>query len=86
MWVDGVAQMMRGEWSAAAETLSLAAAKKDGWGWGVNSGDIWIAEAAARLVRGAELGMRDGADVADGVDVADVVAQLLDEAARMIAC
>ena len=47
--------MMRGEWAAAAETLRLAADKKDGWGWGVNNGDIWIAESAARLVLLAEL-------------------------------
>ena len=55
MWIDGLEQMMRSEWAAAAETLSLAAAKKDGWGWAVNYGDIWISESAARLVHGAEL-------------------------------
>ena len=71
--------MMRGEWAAAAETLRLAADKKDGWGWGVNNGDIWIAEAAARLVHGAELSTRGGADDADAA------ARQLDEAATSIA-
>ncbi|MGF1469570.1 MAG: hypothetical protein ACFCGT_25900 [Sandaracinaceae bacterium] len=66
MWIDGVEQMMRGEWAAAAETLRLAAAKKDGWGWAVNCGDIWLAESAARLVHGAELAARHGAQGGDG--------------------
>ncbi len=55
MWIDGLEQMMRGEWAAAAETLRLAAAKRDGWGWAVNFGDIWFSESAARLVHGAML-------------------------------
>lgn len=54
MWMDGCEQMMRGEWAAAVETLRHAADKKEGWGWGLNNGDIWIAEAAARIVLGAE--------------------------------
>jgi hypothetical protein len=54
MWIDGVEQMQRGEWQSAAETLRLAATKKDGWGWAVNNGDIWLAEATARLAHGAE--------------------------------
>jgi len=62
MWVDGLEQMMRGEWAAAVETLRLAAAKKDGWGWAVNYGDIWLAESAARLVHGAELAAAAKAD------------------------
>ncbi|MEL7267527.1 MAG: hypothetical protein AAFP69_22330, partial [Planctomycetota bacterium] len=44
MWIDGVRQMMNGEWAAAAETIHRAAAKKDGWGWAVNFGDIWFSE------------------------------------------
>ncbi len=31
LWIDGVKQMMRGEWATAAETLRRAAAKVDGW-------------------------------------------------------
>ncbi len=53
MWNDGARQMMRGEWQAAAQTFHLAAAKKDGWGWAVNYGDIWLAEAVARILHGA---------------------------------
>jgi hypothetical protein len=65
MWIDGVEQMMRGQWAAAAETLRLAAAKKDGWGWAVNYGDIWLAESAARLVHGAEIAAPSGAEDSD---------------------
>jgi hypothetical protein len=61
LWIDGVTQMMRGDWAAAVETLRRAAAMKDGWGWAVNHGDIWMSEAAARLVHGAELGQSEGA-------------------------
>lgn len=61
MWMQGADQMMRGGWVAAAETMRLAAAKKDGWGWAVNYGDIWIAEAAARLLHGATLDAKEGA-------------------------
>ncbi len=77
MWIDGVKQMMRGEWAAAAETLRLAAAKKDGWGWAVNYGDIWLSESAARLVHGAELAARNGAEDSDG-------ARWISEAARLL--
>ena len=55
MWIRGLEQMMRGEWAEAAETLRLAAAKRDGWGWAVNFGDIWFSDSAARLVHGASL-------------------------------
>ncbi|MEM9016502.1 MAG: hypothetical protein AAGC68_05775 [Verrucomicrobiota bacterium] len=55
LWIDGVQQMMRGEWATAASTLQNATAQKDGWGWAVNFGDIWFTESAARLVHGAEL-------------------------------
>lgn len=53
LWMDGMQQMLHGEWSRARDTLRLAAAKKDGWGWGVNNGDIWIAAAAARMMEAA---------------------------------
>ena len=43
----------------------------------MNNGDIWIAESAARLVHGAGLAARDGAD--DGA-----AAQQLAEAARLL--
>ncbi len=66
MWIDGLEQMMRGEWARAARTLQSAAAQKDGWGWAVNYGDIWLSESAARLVCGAELNARDGMKDSEG--------------------
>ena len=78
LWMDGVEKMLRGEWAAAAETLRLAAAQKDGWGWAVNYGDIWISEAAARLVHGAEIESRDGAEDGDA-------AWWITESARLLA-
>ena len=54
MWMDGLKQMMQGNWTDAIKTLDAAASKKDGWGWAVNYGDIWISDAAARLIYGAE--------------------------------
>ncbi|MEM1349158.1 MAG: hypothetical protein AAGI01_11415 [Myxococcota bacterium] len=77
MWLDGVERMTRGEWASAAETLSLAAAKKDGWGWAVNYGDIWMSESAARLMHGAELLALGGSQQRQG-------AQWVAEAARVL--
>lgn len=76
MWIDGVEQMLRGEWATAAHTLRLAAAKVDGWGWAVNYGDIWLSESAARLVHGAQLAARN-------VDDSDAT-QWLTEAALVL--
>ncbi|MEM6473282.1 MAG: hypothetical protein AAF802_27220 [Planctomycetota bacterium] len=76
MWIEGCEQMMRGDWSKAAETLRLAAAKKDGWGWAVNFGDIWFSESAARLVHGIELAASDPAD--------GEAAKWIDDAARLL--
>lgn len=78
MWIDGLEQMMRGEWAAAADTLRLAAAQQDGWGWAVNYGDIWLSESAARLVHGAQLEARNGAERGEG-------AQWIAEAERLLA-
>ncbi len=61
MWNDGLQQMMDGHWKAAVETMQRAAAKNDGWGWAVNYGDIWLAEAVARIVCGLS-GLSDGLD------------------------
>ncbi|MEE2756392.1 MAG: hypothetical protein VYA30_07010 [Myxococcota bacterium] len=52
IWYDGLQQMMDGHWHGAVETMQRAAAKNDGWGWAVNYGDIWLAEAVARIVCG----------------------------------
>ena len=71
-WIDGLEQMMAAagkgddggrnwtDWAAAAETFRRAATQKDGWGWAVNYGEIWMSEAAARLVVGAKLAMVEG--------------------------
>lgn len=80
--LGGLEQMMRGEWAAAAETLRQAAAKKDGWGWAVNYGDIWIAETAARLVHGAGLIARDGAADGEGEAYIADAARLLERASE----
>ena len=78
MWNDGLEEMQRGEWAKAAHTLQLAAAQKDGWGWAVNHGDIWISESAARLVHGVELVVRDGEEGDEG-------AVWITEAAKLLA-
>jgi hypothetical protein len=83
LWVEGVEQMVRGEWEAAVETLGRAAAQKDGWGWAVNHGEIWLAEAAARLKLGAERQAQDGAGEAPGRWIAEVEA-LLDKSASRV--
>lgn len=54
MWIDGIKLMMKNDWSSAAELLMMASSKKDGWGWAVNHGDIWISEANARLIIAVE--------------------------------
>jgi hypothetical protein len=83
LWIEGVEQMVRGEWEAAVETLGRAAAQKDGWGWAVNHGEIWLAEAAARLKLGAERQAQDGAGEAPGRWIAEVEA-LLDKSASRV--
>ena len=48
--------------SAARQTLlRRAAAKKEGWGWGVNNGDIWVLRAVVEVLLWAE----DLAEVAE---------------------
>ena len=39
-------------WAAADAQLAHAAGMKEGWGWGVNNGDIWMARGAVQAVRG----------------------------------
>lgn len=79
MWIDGVEQMMRDEWAAAAQTFQRAAAKQDGWGWAVNYGDIWLSEATARLVIGAERAASDPQAVSDEALWLAEVARLLEK-------
>ena len=54
MWYDGIELMLRNEWTAAIDLFRLAYAKKEGWGWAVNYGDIWLSEAVSLMIHGAE--------------------------------
>lgn len=50
-WMRGMQHMLDGRWDEAERELLQAAGKKDGWGWGVNNGDIWIALGATQALR-----------------------------------
>ncbi len=79
LWMDGIELMMRADWSTAMQILRRAAAKKNGWGWAVNYGDIWLSEAAAQLVLGAQRETNTGShahDVFQGHDEEDIQAGL----------
>ena len=54
MWYDGIELMLHNQWTAAIEIFRSAYAKKEGWGWAVNHGDIWLSEAVAIMIKGAE--------------------------------
>lgn len=54
MWYDGIELLMKEEWSSAVEVFQAAHAKKEGWGWAVNHGDIWLSEAVALMNEGAK--------------------------------
>ena len=54
MWYDGVELMLENQWTDAIDVFRLAYAKKEGWGWAVNYGDIWLSEAVALMIRGAK--------------------------------
>jgi len=75
MWMDGLQQMMHGKWSSAGDTLQRAAAKRDGWGWGVNLGEIWIAAAAARIIEVARLQRTSNVGVLDEIKEVSVLLQ-----------
>ena len=42
------------DYEGIAEIFNRAAALKDGWGWAVNNGEIWIVEACVRLILAVE--------------------------------
>merc|ERR1712007_143348 len=74
MWMHGMAMMLHGKWEDAAEILDRAAAKKDGWGWGVNNGEIWMSAAAAKMMlvtkmhnAGAEQSRQSDTDVMEEI-------------------
>ena len=52
MWYDGIEYILQNDWENAIEIFKKAALKKDGWGWAVNHGDIWLAEAVALIMQG----------------------------------
>ena len=54
MWYDGVELMLENQWTDAIDVFRLAYDKKEGWGWAVNYGDIWLSEAVALMIRGAK--------------------------------
>ena len=54
MWYDGMECILQGRWDEAISILKAAASKKDGWGWAVNHGDIWLCEATAVVLKGLE--------------------------------
>ena len=80
MWIDGIKMMMKGEWNDAAEILSLASMKQDGWGWAVNYGDIWFTESVARLIHGAQTAHLNKTDE-DSTQWINQVKRLLDKGA-----
>ena len=53
VWYEGLDQVIEGDYDTAIQTFRAAASKKEGWGWGVNHGDMYIAEAAALVLHGA---------------------------------
>ncbi|HCH63814.1 MAG: hypothetical protein CL927_14590 [Deltaproteobacteria bacterium] len=82
LWIDGMQQMIDGEWVTAADTFHRAADLQDGWGWAVNYGDIWMGEAAARLVHGATLAVRSGGQDAEALPWISASVQLLEKAVQ----
>lgn len=54
MWYDGIELILQNDWKAAIDVFRAAADKKDGWGWAVNHGDIWISEAVAIIMQGVQ--------------------------------
>ncbi len=78
MWYDGIEHLLENELDLAIETFKHAAAKKDGWGWAVNHGDIWLSEAAARMIRAVE-SLQD-APIPEGDEWIDIAEQLVEKA------
>ena len=57
MWYDGIELMLHEQWNSAVAIFKSAYEKKDGWGWAVNYGDIWLSEAVALLTDGVKSGI-----------------------------
>ena len=78
MWYDGLEHLLQNEWDPAIEIFQQAALKKDGWGWAVNHGDIWLSEAVARMLQGAEAGLQ--ASDPQGTEWLEAAEQLVEKA------
>ena len=77
MWYDGLECILQGEWAAAIDLFRAAADKKDGWGWAVNHGDIWLSEAVALMLQGTAT-----PDVADERGWLETARELIQRAAQ----
>lgn len=55
LWLEGMRYMTQEKWDDAVAVLRRGAAMKDGWGWGVNNGDIWMAQGAAMIVQAMDM-------------------------------
>ena len=53
MWYHGIENLLNDEWDAAIDVFQRASDMKEGWGWAVNYGDIWLSEAVAVMISGA---------------------------------
>lgn len=84
MWMDGLSRLLQSQWSGARSILDHAAAKQDGWGWGVNFGEIWIAAASARILEVASLQRGRGQGNSNNAAPSDDVKALLAEALSLM--
>ena len=53
MWYYGSELLLEDKWEEAIKIFQEASGKKEGWGWAVNYGDIWVSEAVATMIKGA---------------------------------
>jgi len=82
MWMDGAKLIMEEQWMEAAELLVKAAELKGGWGWAVNHGDIWTAEAAARLLHGTHQAIQNDNNKEEIENVISQAQRLIAKAAK----
>lgn len=82
MWIEGIKIMLDGKWIEAVEIFEQAASKKNGWGWAVNYGDIWISEAAARFVYSVEQIITNKLKHFDDKRWVGIIEKLLDKAQK----
>jgi len=54
LWMKGLSHILDEDWQHAASVLQRAAGMKDGWGWGINNGDIYIALSGVYLIQGID--------------------------------